>query len=309
MKTALVAGIDIGGTNTAFGLVDRQGHIHDRSTIPTQSASAEELVKEVSGEIKKMILNLGPAFVLKGVGIGAPNGNHFSGCIEYAPNLKWKGIIPLCSYFEKELLVRAVLVNDAKAAALGEMLFGGAKGMKDFLFITLGTGLGSGIVSNGALIHGHDGLAGEVGHTVIVPGGRLCGCGRQGCLETYCSASGIRKTYLQKSGIEDSLEIDSAYIFERARQADPVALDAFELTGQWLGLALANAVCYTSPQAIFLFGGLAKAGDFIFHPVRKYFEMNLLKIYQGKIEILPSQLNEGDAAILGAASLLWKTEL
>jgi len=309
MNTALVAGIDIGGTNTAFGLVDSQGHIQDRSTLPTQSASAEDLVQEVSGEIKKMLLNLGSSFVLKGVGIGAPNGNHFSGCIEYAPNLKWKGVIPLCSYFQNELLVPAVLMNDAKAAALGEMFFGGAKGMKDFLFITLGTGLGSGIVSNGSLIHGHDGLAGEMGHTIIVPGGRLCGCGRQGCLETYCSASGIRKTYLEKSGIIDSPEIDSAYIFERARQGDPVAIDSFELTGQWLGLALANSVCYTSPQAIFLFGGLAKAGDLIFHPVRKYFERNLLKIYQGKIEILPSQLNEGDAPILGAASLLWKTEL
>jgi glucokinase len=306
MKTGLVAGIDIGGTNTAFGLVNADGRIISRTTLPTQSSTVQELVRDVSDGIKKMLEEAGPEVELTGIGIGAPNGNYYSGCLEFAPNLPWKGIIPLVSYFEEALHVKAILTNDAKAAALGEMLFGGARGLKDFLFITLGTGLGSGIVANGELIYGHDGLAGEVGHTVIIPGGRLCGCGRQGCLETYCSATGICATYLEKSGEKKSSHIDSEYIYVKARAGDTAALDAFEFTGQWLGFALANSVAYTSPSAIFLFGGLARAGDFIFHPTKKSFEENLLKIYQHKIKILPSQLKENDAAILGAASLSWK---
>ena len=303
----LVAGIDIGGTNSRFGIVDMQGNIlaHD-SIITTDFPDAKEFAENVAQKISLLLPN-DSEFL--GVGMGAPNGNFFKGTIEFAPNLQWKGVVPLAKYFADALNCKAVLTNDAKAAALGEMLFGGAKGMKDFIFITLGTGLGSGIVVNGELVYGHDGFAGEVGHVIIAPDGRLCGCGRKGCLERYCSATGIVITYLEKlPGIEEKIkdEIDSKYIFERAQQGEQAAIDSFNQTGEMLGLALANSVTYTRPEAIFLFGGLAQAGNFIFNPVKESFEKNLLPIYKGKVKILPSKLKEDDAAILGAASLIWK---
>ncbi len=310
MKNRVAAGIDIGGTNSVFGLVDENGKILVRDTLLTSDyPDPQELVHALSAKIDTALLQCGKNVELVGAGIGAPNGNYFSGCIEYAPNLKWEGLIPLAEYFADDLDCRTILTNDANAAAIGEMLFGGAKGMKDFLFITLGTGLGSGIVVNGEMVYGHDGMAGELGHTIIIPGGRLCGCGRNGCLETYCSATGIRKTYLEKSGKKDSVKIDSKYIFELAKGGNESALEAFRLTGDLLGFALANSVAYTSPAAIFLFGGLALAGELIFEPTRKSFESNLLKVYKGKVQILPSQLAESDAAILGAASLVWKETL
>lgn len=316
----LAAGIDIGGTNTAFGLVDETGKIIFRDSLETKKyPHPEELAKATTELILKSISNFESRisnFEFVGVGIGAPNGNYFNGTIEFAPNLNWKGVIPLAYYFEKYSGVKAVLTNDANAAAMGEMIFGGAKGMKDFLFITLGTGLGSGIVVNGEMVYGHDGFAGELGHIIVERKGRICGCGRQGCLETYCSATGIVKTYaelkveaLSREGrlnMESFGEITAKTIHERAQKGETEALEAFRKTGEILGTALANAVAMTSPEAIFLFGGLAQSGDFIFKPTAKYFEENLLNIYKNKVKILPSLLNENDAAILGAASLVFK---
>jgi glucokinase len=213
-------------------------------------------------------------------------------------------VIPLAKYFSQKLKCKTILTNDAKAAALGEKIFGGAKKMSDFIFITLGTGLGSGIVANGQLVYGQDGFAGELGHTILEKNGRLCGCGRYGCLEQYCSATGIVKTYLEKNP-NAGKDIDARFVFERARSGEKEALESFNFTGDILGFALANSVAYTRPEAIFLFGGLAQAGNFIFEPTVKSFEKNLLGIYKNKVKILPSKLPEDDAAILGAASLIF----
>ncbi len=302
----LVAAIDIGGTNTVFGLVDVNGKILLKESVATGNFPIpEDLVAVVCEHINKSLIKFQSKYELVGVGIGAPNGNYFTGNIEFAPNLKWKGIVPLSKLFSDKLSVKTVLTNDANAAAIGEMMFGAANGMKDFIFITLGTGLGSGIVVNGEMVYGHDGFAGEIGHVIMFPDGRQCGCGRKGCLETYCSATGIKRTYQQLSP-NNQQQFSSKYIFDRAVSGDKEAVDAFNYTGEILGLALANSVAYTSPQAIFLFGGLAMAGDFIFKPTIESFEKNLLNIYKNKIKIQPSQLNENDAAILGAASLVWK---
>ncbi len=309
----LVAGIDIGGTNTVFGLVDEKGNILLKESVATEHFPIpEDLVAVVCERIKISVAAFSHKYNFVGVGIGAPNGNYFKGTIEFAPNLKWEGIVPLAKLFSERLNVKAVLTNDANAAAIGEMMFGGAKGMKDFLFITLGTGLGSGIVANGELILGHDSFAGEIGHVILFPDGRQCGCGRKGCLETYCSATGIKRTYsdlLMRHPEKNNLSgkvADAKYIYDKAVQGDTEALEAFNYTGDVLGLALANSVAYTSPEAIFLFGGLALAGDFIFKPTIESFERNLLNIYKYKIKIIPSQLKENDAAILGAASLILK---
>lgn len=315
----IAAGVDIGGTNSVFGLVDQDGHILDRGSVSSHDRNEpKELVRAISEGIQDLLVkHKVDATSFIGVGIGAPNGNYFTGNVEFAPNMNWHGIIPLASMFREALGVNAVLTNDANAAAMGEMIFGGAKGMRDFLFITLGTGLGSGIVANGEMIYGHDGFAGEVGHVIMDTNGRQCGCGRRGCLETYCSATGILKTYLELkvSGMPSKEEafalgqsglVDGKYIFNKAKEGEYEALEAFRKTGKMLGLALANSVVYTSPQAIFLFGGLAQAGDLIFGPTIENFESNLLNIYKGKIKILPSQLKESDAALLGSASLLFK---
>ena len=313
--TNLVASVDIGGTNTRFSLVNEEGKILSHNVISTSGfPDASELVIAVSKKITELHSGLRtPNSRLIGVGIGAPNGNYFHGTIENAPNLKWKGIVPLAKLFRDALNVPAVLTNDANAAALGELFFGGAKGMKDFIFITLGTGLGSGIVVNGQMVYGHDGFAGELGHTIIIQHGRQCGCGRKGCLEQYCSATGIVKTYFEilKSGHPDALKdldqskIDAKFIFEKALNGDEDAFYAFNYTGELLGFALANSVAYTSPEAIFLFGGLAQAGELLFNPTILSFEKNLLNNYKGKVKLLPSSLPEDDAAILGAASLIW----
>ncbi len=309
----IVAGIDIGGTNTVFGLVDEKGKLLLKESIVTEHFPIpEDLVAVVCEHIKIAVSKFSENYNLVGVGIGAPNGNYFKGTIEFAPNLKWKGIVPLAKLFEERLNVKTVLTNDANAAAIGEMVFGAAKGMKNFIFVTLGTGLGSGFVANGEMIYGHDGFAGELGHVIMFHDGRQCGCGRKGCLETYCSATGIKRTYSdllmsnhEKVEVQDKVA-DAKFIFDRAKSGDRCAVEAFNYTGNILGLALANSVAYTSPEAIFLFGGLAQAGDFIFKPTKESFEKNLLNIYKNKIKILPSQLKENDAAILGAASLIWK---
>lgn len=314
MTTQLVAGIDIGGTNILFGLVDQEGNILSKQSIPTGNlVKPEILVATVCNEIRKAVDLLEGSNELVGIGIGAPNGNFYTGSIEFAANLKWDGPVPLAALFHAELDTEVILTNDAKAATLGELLFGGAQGMKNFLFITLGTGLGSGIVVNGELVHGHDGFAGEIGHVIVTPNGRPCGCGRKGCLETYCSATGIIRTYADlRIGKHKKTEISAnisgaSYIYERALQGDSSAIEAFKYTGELLGLALANCVACFSPQSIFLFGGLAQAGDLIFKPTIKSFEKNLLRVYNNSnIQILPSKLKESDSAILGAASLIWK---
>jgi glucokinase len=316
MSMDVVAAIDIGGTNTVIAIVDREGKILARDIVlTTDFPEAKSLVNACAEKIMALLTSqrstLNPQ--LKGVGIGAPNGNYFKGTIEFAPNLKWKGVIPLADYFSEALKVKAVLTNDANAAALGEMYFGGARGMKDFIFVTLGTGLGSGFVANGKIIYGHDGFAGELGHVIVMQHGRQCGCGRKGCLEQYCSATGIVKTYfeiLRSSEPEafnhiERSKVDAKYIYEKAMAGDENAFYAFNYTGEMLGLALANSVTYTSPEAIFLFGGLAQAGELLFNPTILSFETNLLNIYRDKIKILPSSLPENDAPILGAASLIW----
>lgn len=312
MAKKIVAGIDIGGTSTKFGLVDETGTILLQETAPTPDfKKAEDFAYVISASIIQLVKQLKDV-ELAGAGIGSPNGNYYTGTVEFAPNLPWKGILPLVEYFSSSLHLPVVLTNDAKAAAIGEMRFGGAKNMKHFIFVTLGTGLGSGIVSNGSLVYGHDGFAGEMGHTIIKEdSNRLCGCGRYGCLETYASATGIRKSYMKFLAEKDKRakiepeKIDAAYIFQLAKGGDEEALTAFNYTGHILGIALANAVTYFSPEAIFLFGGLAQSGELIFKPTRESFEKNLLNVYKGKVKILASSLNDGDAAILGAASLIW----
>lgn len=293
------AGIDIGGTNTVFGWVESDGNFIWRGSILTKDYSdPEDLTNEVS---KQLLDNLGNNEA-QGIGVGAPNGNFYNGTIEFAPNLEWKGVVRLKEFFQKYFDLPVIVTNDANAAAIGEMVYGGAKGVNNFMMITLGTGLGSGLVSNGQLIYGHDAFAGELGHVIVEPEGRLCGCGRKGCLETYASATGISRTAKELSG----KNYTSEEIYQYAKKGESWALEAFEYTAKTLGFSLANAVAVTSPKIIFLFGGLAQAGDLIFKPTKKYMEENLLKIFKDKVQIKASALNGVDAAILGASALVWK---
>ena len=313
---ALAIGIDIGGTGTKFGIVDRVGNVLFSSEISTRKHSdVNTFIDELYTELSKLIDNVGGIGRIKGIGVGAPNGNFYTGTIEYAPNLPWKGIIPLARMMEDTFKIPVVLTNDANAAAIGEMMYGAAQGMKDFIMITLGTGVGSGIVANGKLVYGHDGFAGELGHTTIIPNGRLHeGTGKRGSLESYASATGVRLTtleILEKSTQPSSLrsvppdQIDSKKVYEAAIAGDAVAKEIFESTGTILGAALANFVMFSSPEAIILFGGLTKAGDLILKPTRESMEANLIQIFQNKVKILVSHLKESDAAILGASALAW----
>jgi len=314
---ALAIGIDIGGTGTKFGIVDRVGNVLFSSEISTRKHSdVNSFIDELYTELSKLIDNVGGIGRIKGIGVGAPNGNYYTGTIEYAPNLPWKGIIPLARMMEDKFKIPVVLTNDANAAAIGEMMYGAAQGMKDFIMITLGTGVGSGIVANGKLVYGHDGFAGELGHTTIIPNGRLHeGTGKRGSLESYASATGVRLTtleILEKSTEPSSLrsvpsdQIDSKKVYEAAIAGDAVAKEIFESTGTILGAALANFVMFSSPEAIILFGGLTKAGDLLLKPTRESMEANLIQIFQNKVKILVSHLKESDAAILGASALAWE---
>lgn len=297
----VVAGIDIGGTNTVFAWINEAGEIQWGNSVSTTSfANAKELVSEVCNQLQS---NLPGEAV--GLGVGAPSANFYTGCIEYAPNLKWGDIVPLQQYLEDEMQLPTIVTNDANAAAIGEQVYGVAKGMQDFMIVTLGTGLGSGFVVNGELIYGHDGFAGELGHTIIEPNGRPCGCGRKGCLETYASATGIEQTALEMTGQKYS----SKTVAEAAEKGEKWALEAFDFTAQKLGLSLANSIAITRPEAVVLFGGLAQAGDLLFIPTKKYMEENLLHNYQDKIPLLASALPQSDAAVLGASALIWKTQL
>ncbi len=303
-------GIDIGGTTTKIGLVDEDGKIFKQDIINTTAlVEINDFVNAVEATVTPWMQERSH-LACKGIGIGAPNGNFYTGSIEFAPNLPWKGIVPLAELFEKKFKLPVIVTNDANAAAIGEMRYGAAKGMNNFIIITLGTGVGSGFVANGGIIYGHDGAAGELGHVIVEPNGRLCGCGRKGCLETYTSATGIVKTAIEvKDKYPDSLlhqvsEISSKEIYEAAKKNDAAALEIFETTGKILGECLANTIAITSPEAIILFGGLARAEKFIFEPTERHMNNNLLRIWKNKIKLLPSKLPENDVAILGAAALV-----
>ncbi len=314
MKTEVTLGVDIGGTNTAFGFVDIDGKSYGSSSIPTKPQnSAADLFARLHPEVEKLFATIADTHVLKGIGVGAPNGNYYRGTVENPPNLNW-GVVNVVEILKQYYNLPAAITNDANASAIGEMLFGAAKGMKDFIVITLGTGLGSGVVVNGELVYGSDGFAGEIGHTVYDPAGRQCGCGRRGCLETYSSATGIRRTVMEllaSSNEESALrnvsynDLDSKMIYSSAIAGDKLAKEAFEITGKILGLKLADAVAVTSPEAIILFGGLALAGNMIIDPAKKSLEENLFHVFRNKVKVLPSGLPEGNSAVLGAAALIW----
>jgi glucokinase len=314
-------GIDIGGTNTKFGLVNHRGDISYHGAILThKKETVEGFIDELYEALMPAINDSGGIEYIRGIGIGAPNGNIYKGTIEYAPNLKWKGIIFLADLIGKKFGISARLTNDANAAAVGEMTYGSAKGMRDFIMITLGTGVGSGIVANGQLIYGHDGFAGELGHTIIIPDGRYHpGTDANGSLEAYASATGVARTaleFLEQRPKEDSLmrnyakeEIDSRVVYDCAIQGDKIAMEVYEFTGRILGLAFANFVMFSSPEAIILFGGMSKAGELILKPTRENMEKNLIPIFKNKVKIIFSELKEADAAILGASALVWETRV
>lgn len=320
MDKPYVVGIDIGGTNTVFGVVDARGTITYSGAIKTgKYADVNDYVAELAKGLNLVIEQAGGKDKIKGIGVGAPNGNYFNGCIEFAPNLPWKGKIPLAQLISESVDgIPVALTNDANAAAIGEMTYGVARGMKDFIVITLGTGVGSGIVIGGNLVYGHDGFAGELGHVIMRRhNGRLCGCGRQGCLEAYASATGVARTAREYLEIrkEDSLlrelnsdEITSKDVFDAAIKGDKIALEIFEATGTILGEAIADFVAFSSPEAIILFGGLTKAGDLIMNPIKAAMDKNMLKVFAGKTKLLFSQLKESDAAVLGASALGWEAK-
>jgi len=312
----LAIGIDIGGTGTKFGIVDRIGNVLFTGDLSTKKhRKIETFIDELHEKLFALIQTVGGSGRIRGIGVGAPNGNFYTGTVDYAPNLPWKGIIPLAQLIQDKFQLPTNLTNDANAAAIGEMMYGAAQGMKDFIMITLGTGVGSGIVANGHLILGHDGFAGELGHTIIIPDGRFHeGTGKYGSLESYASATGVMltaKEILEKT-TDDSLlrkihvdEIDSKKVYDAAVQGDKIAKEIFDYTGKILGLALANFVMFSSPEAIILFGGLTKAGDLILKPTREHMEANLIQVFQNRVKILVSHLRESDAAILGASALVW----
>jgi glucokinase len=322
MENKVAVGVDIGGTNTVIGIVDQNGAVILKTNITTPAhGNFERYIADLSDTIKKLISDANKQvknLKVMGIGVGAPIGNYHTGTIDFATNLSFKGRLPVVDSVRRHFSEMPVIVltNDANAAAMGEMMYGGAKGMRDFVMFTLGTGVGSGIVANGDLVIGADGLAGEIGHSVLIPGGRLCSCGFSGHLEAYCSAPGMKNTAIELLKQDDNAEsllakksfadLDSKMIFEAAKQGDKIALEVFEKTGEWLGMGLANTVYHLSPAAIFLFGGPTAAGDLLFNPTKASMEKNLLSIYKNKIEILPSKLNPGDAAITGASAMVWK---
>ncbi len=317
LSNELAIGIDIGGTNTKYGLVNHRGQIVQKGELKTDDyPTVESYIDALYSTLQPIIQSASKTKSIKGIGIGAPNGNFYKGTIEYAPNLHWKGIIQLTDLVTKKFGFPAMLTNDANAAAVGEMMYGAARGMKDFIMITLGTGVGSGIVANGHVIYGHDGFAGELGHTTIRPGGRKhWGTDMYGSLEAYCSATGIALTareMLEESD-ESSLlrnyepqKISAKIVCDCAILGDQLATEVYRYTGEILGEALANFIMFSSPEAIVLFGGVIKAGDLIMRPTKIHMEKNLLPIFQNKVKLVFSELKEADAAILGASALVWE---
>ncbi|MBD5183576.1 MAG: ROK family protein [Bacteroidales bacterium] len=315
-----VMGIDIGGTNTVFGIVDARGHVVASDSIKTRKhANFDDYIKELHDGAERLIKLNDAEDKIQGIGIGAPNANYYTGQIVNPPNLPWGPIIPLAETVSKVFGgIPVAITNDANAAALGEMTYGAARGMKDFIMITLGTGVGSGIVVNGQLVYGHDGNAGELGHVVMKRNnGRICGCGRTGCLEAYCSATGVARTarefleirtepsLLRNIDIED---ITSKDVYDAAMAGDQIAKEVFEYTGKILGEAIADMIAFSSPQAIVLFGGLAKSGDLLLRPLQESLEKNIMPIFKGKTKVIISELKESDAAVLGASALGWEAK-
>ena len=306
-------GIDIGGTNTDIGLVRDDGFVVAKKNLPTRNYyDANLYVSDICLKIKELMQEQNIKDI-DGVGIAAPMSNYYTGCIDNATNLNFRGITNLNALFHQHMDVPVTVSNDANAAAYGELVYGGARGMKNFITFTLGTGVGSGIVVDGKLVHGKTGNAGELGHVILIPDGRPCGCGRRGCLETYTSATGIRSTALellakrpQYDGVLSKIkreELTSKHVGDVAKEGDPLALEVFEMTGKWLGLAMANAVAFSGPEAIFLMGGPVKAGEVLLEPLRESFKKNLCFVYDGSVDIRVSELPDNDAAILGAAAL------
>ena len=317
MEKPYVIGIDMGGTNTVFGIVDTRGNVISKSAVKTATHMDVNLyIDDIYVELIKLINAVGGIDKIKGIGVGAPNGNYYTGNIEFAPNLNWKGVIPFATLMADKFGIPTALTNDANAAAVGEMIYGAARGMKNFIMITLGTGVGSGIVIDGKIVYGHDGFAGELGHVIVVRNnGRLCGCGRTGCLEAYASATGVARSAREiletskKASILRNIPIESITskdVFDAAMEGDEVAQEIFIFTGKILGEAFADFVAFSAPEAIILFGGLSKAGDLILDPIIENMEKNLLNIWKGKVKILFSELKEADAAILGASALAWE---
>ncbi len=317
MEKPYVIGIDMGGTNTVFGIVDARGQVIARSSIRTQQyPDINDYINALYEEMMKIIESVGGIELIRGIGAGAPNANYYTGNIEQAPNLPWKGIVPFTQLLTDKFGVPASITNDANAAAMGEMTYGAARGMKNFIMITLGTGVGSGIVIDGKVVYGHDGFAGELGHTTVVrQNGRLCGCGKHGCLEAYASANGVARTAreLMETTTRDSLlrkldveNITSKDVYDAAVQGDVLAKEIFEYTGRILGEKFADFIAFSSPEAIIMFGGLTRSGNFILDPVKKYMDLNVMPQWRGKVKLLFSDLKESDAAVLGASALAWE---
>lgn len=317
---SLVIGLDLGGTNSEFGVVDSKGEIITTTSIKTQAyPSVDQYVMESVKAVKQIAEQVGGMEKIRAMGIGAPCGNYYKGTIEHAANLVWaKGIVPLANMFVNELGIPVVVTNDAKAAAMGEMKYGVAVGMKNFVELTLGTGVGSGIVANGQLIYGFDGFAGELGHMIVEPDGRPCGCGRKGCLETYCSATGVVRTaiaMLEESSEATSLrdiatdKLTSYEVYKAAMAGDAMAQEVFKQTGRRIGIACANIATFLSPEAFIFFGGLAQAGELLLRPIEKAYNENVLSLYKGKARFLMSGLDGAKAAILGASAIAWDLKI
>jgi len=317
MEKPYVIGIDMGGTNTVFGVVDARGHVIARSSIKTQQyPEINGYIDALHEEMMKIIDSVGGIETIRGIGAGVPDGNYYTGNIEFAPNLPWKGVVPFAQLLSDKFGVPARITNDANAAAMGEMTYGAARGMKNFIMITLGTGVGSGIVIDGKVVYGHDGFAGELGHTTAVRhNGRPCGCGKYGCLEAYASATGVARTAKEiiSTTTQDTLlrkldidHITSKDVYDAAVEGDKVAIEIFNTTGRYLGEKFADFIAFSAPEAIIMFGGLTKAGDFLMKPVREAMDANVLTHWKGKVKLLFSDLKEADAAVLGASALAWE---
>ena len=310
-----VIGLDLGGTNSVFGIVDARGNIVATTAIKTQAyPDFDDYVKASVDALMPIIDTVGGIEKIKALGIGAPNGNYYNGTIEYAANLVWQDVVPIAKKFEEALGIPVIVTNDANAAAVGEFTYGVARGMKNFIMITLGTGVGSGIYINGQLVLGCDGLAGELGHLTVIPGGRTCGCGRKGCLETYCSATGVARTareYLDKRDTPSLLrdikpeDITSFEVYKAAVAGDELAKEIFEVTGSMLGEACANFALFCSPEAFIFMGGLTKAGDLLMKPLQKAYDEHVLSVYKGKAKLMLSGLKDSETAVLGASALGW----
>ncbi|MBR1552155.1 MAG: ROK family protein [Muribaculaceae bacterium] len=319
MAKPYVIGIDMGGTNTAFGIVDARGNVIASDSIKTaKHSNINDYIDELYTEINRIIVAADAEDKINGIGIGAPNANYYTGVIEDGVNLPWPTPIPLADLVSKKFGIPCIITNDANAAAIGEMTYGAARGMKDFIMITLGTGVGSGIVINGQMVYGHDGFAGELGHVIMKRNnGRMCGCGRTGCLEAYCSATGVARTareFLEIRSDESKLReldvdsITSKDVFDAAMAGDKLAKEIFDYTGTILGEALADFTTFSSPEAFIIFGGLAKSGDLIMKPIKEAFDKNVMTIFKDKAKILFSEMKEADAAILGASALGWEVK-